>query len=132
MPRVDEEGGLRGATPKLVIYASTCFVVSAVAPWWWPPYQLSLHLFFVKAAIVLSTSVTFLSLPGLDNIARIAGFVAVFFSTASLTSSVIALLRFKSDVDKAMASVGGEGLILAPVRFSMSPFSALTNACDVL
>jgi hypothetical protein len=65
---------------------------------------------------VLSTSVTFLSLPGLDNIARIAGFVAVFFSTASITSSVVALLRFKADVDRAMTSVAGEGLIMQPVR----------------
>ena len=66
--------------------------------------------------MVLSTSVTFLSLPGLDNIARNAGLVAVLLSTASMSSSVIALFRFKADMERADANLGGEGFIIQPVR----------------
>jgi hypothetical protein len=66
--------------------------------------------------MVLSTSVTFLSLPGLDSFARVAGLVAVLLSAASMTSSVIALFRFKADMHRADAYGGGESFIIQPVR----------------
>lgn len=59
---------------------------------------------------------TFLSFPGLDNIARTASFLAVFFSTASITSSIIVLFRLKADMDRVMTSPSGEGLLMQPVR----------------
>ncbi|KAI3614483.1 hypothetical protein WG66_009710 [Moniliophthora roreri] len=78
--RLDEESGmLRGAGPMMVIGASTCLV----------------------AAIVLSASVTFLSLPGLDAIARIAGLVAILLSTFSMASTVVAIFKYKSDLERS-------------------------------
>ncbi|KAI5116232.1 hypothetical protein M0805_003294 [Coniferiporia weirii] len=88
--RYDEEGGLmRSAGPMLVVGASVCIV----------------------AAIILTASVTFLALPGQDQIARSAGLIAVLASTASLGSSVIAALRNHVEVQR-MAARGGEGLVV--------------------
>jgi len=87
--RYDEESGLmRSSGPFLVMGASVCLV----------------------AAIILSASVTFLALPGLDNIARTAGFVAILGSTASLASSVIAAFRHQTEVQR-MTARGGEGFV---------------------
>ncbi|KAK0212739.1 hypothetical protein DFS33DRAFT_1377207 [Desarmillaria ectypa] len=91
---MDEEGGIRSAAPMLVIGACTCLV----------------------AAIVLSASVTFLSLPGLDNVARIVGLLTVLFSAFSLTSTVIAIFKYKSDAERAVSFIGGEGLMLISRR----------------
>jgi len=63
----------------------------------------------VVAAIILSASVTFVSLPGLDSIARVAGFVSIICSTASLASAVMALFRYKVDMEREL-SAAGEGL----------------------
>lgn len=41
---------------------------------------------------------TFLALPGLDNIARTAAFVAILGSTGSLASSVVALFRHQAEL----------------------------------
>lgn len=68
-----------------------------------------------KAAIVLSASVTFLSLPGLDNIARVSSFIAILGSVASMASSVIALLRYKADIERPTPTLTGEGMILLSV-----------------
>ncbi|KAK0485904.1 hypothetical protein IW261DRAFT_1415789 [Armillaria novae-zelandiae] len=87
---MDEEGGIRGAAPMLVIGACTCLV----------------------ASIVLSASVTFLSLPGLDNVARVIGLLTVLFSAFSLTSTVIVIFKYKSDADRAVSFIGGEGLMI--------------------
>ena len=69
----------------------------------------------VKAAIVLSASVTFLSLPGLDNISRVVGFVAILLASFSMASTLVAILRFKSDVERGVSFVGGEGLMMLTV-----------------
>ena len=60
---------------------------------------------------------TFLGLPGLDSYARIAGFVGIFLSTASLTSSVVVLFHLKSEVNRASTHLSGEGFIVPPVSF---------------
>lgn len=70
---------------------------------------------FCKAAIILSASVTFLSLPGLDSVARVAGFVTILCSAASMASSVVALFRYKADLEHATSTVGGEGLMMLSV-----------------
>ncbi|GAV99565.1 hypothetical protein LENED_001029 [Lentinula edodes] len=66
--RLDEESGLfgpRSAGPIFLLGGCACLV----------------------AAIILSASVTFLSLPGLDNAARIPGLVAVILATFSIVFS---------------------------------------------
>ncbi|KAG6901291.1 hypothetical protein C0995_014035 [Termitomyces sp. Mi166 len=69
------------------------------------------RLFLFKAAIVLSASVTFLCLPGLDNFARIAGFVTILLSTFSMVSALVALFRWKTEMDNPISHVAGEGLM---------------------
>lgn len=64
---------------------------------------------------MLSASVTLVSLPGLDNLGRIAGFVAILCSAASMISAVIALFRYKADVERAVVYMGGEGLVMLSV-----------------
>ncbi|KAH7869507.1 uncharacterized protein C8R40DRAFT_1059247 [Lentinula edodes] len=97
--RLDEESGLfgpRSAGPIFLLGGCACLV----------------------AAIILSASVTFLSLPGLDNAARIPGLVAVILATFSIVFSVIALFRYKTDMECFSSNVepwirfGGEGLTL--------------------
>jgi hypothetical protein len=67
-----------------------------------------------QAAIILSASVTFMSFPGLDHIARLAGFVAILCSAASMTASVIALFRYKADMERTVwhYDMGGAGLMI--------------------
>lgn len=77
-----------------------------------------------KAAIVLSASVTFLSLPGLDNVSRIAGFVAILFASFSMASTVVALFRYKADLERPVSHIGGEGLMMLSVR---CPFYSLVS-----
>ncbi|KAE9405550.1 hypothetical protein BT96DRAFT_812096 [Gymnopus androsaceus JB14] len=97
---LDEESGLfnsRSAAPVILLGGCTCLV----------------------AAIVLSASVTFLSLPGLD-VSRIAGLVAALLATFSMVSTLVAFFRYKSDMD-CVASwvgdrVGGEGMMLHSKR----------------
>lgn len=69
----------------------------------------------MQAAIILSASVTLITLPGLDNLGRIAGFVAILCSTASMISAVMALFRYKADVERTVVYIGGEGLIMLSV-----------------
>ncbi|KII94553.1 hypothetical protein PLICRDRAFT_98675 [Plicaturopsis crispa FD-325 SS-3] len=92
--RVDEEGGLQSAGPMLVVGACACLI----------------------AAIVLSASVTFISLPGLDSVARVAGFVAILTSTASMVSALIVLFRYKADAQQSARSFVGEGMVLISRR----------------
>ena len=67
-----------------------------------------------QAAIILSASVTFMSFPGLDNIARLAGFVAILCSAASMSASVIALFRYKADMERTVwhYDMAGSGIML--------------------
>ncbi|KAG5642968.1 hypothetical protein DXG03_001816 [Asterophora parasitica] len=94
--RIDEESGVRSGSPgpMFLVGACTCLV----------------------AAIVLSASVTFLSLPGLDNFARVAGFVAILFATFSMASTVVALFRYKADLERPVSHVAGEGLLMLSRR----------------
>ena len=66
----------------------------------------------IQAAIVLSASV---SLPGFDDLGRITGFVAILYSAASMISAVIALSRYKADVERAVVYMDGEGLVMLSV-----------------
>ncbi|KAH9947203.1 hypothetical protein B0H21DRAFT_692432 [Amylocystis lapponica] len=88
--RIDEEGGVRNTGPMLMVAACACLV----------------------AAVILSASVTFISLPGLDDIARLAGLLAILFSASSMVSTVIALFRYKADVERTVVYVGHEGVML--------------------
>ncbi|KAF8886964.1 hypothetical protein BD779DRAFT_1529018 [Infundibulicybe gibba] len=110
--RIDEEGGVRSAAPMLVIGACTCLVVSL-------PFlsrvQSSIRVFLSKAAIVLSASVTLLSLPGLDILARIAGIVAIVFASFSMVSTIVAIFKCKTDMGR-VPHVGGEGLLMLSRR----------------
>lgn len=58
----------------------------------------------------MSASVTFLSLPSLDDVARLTGFLAILFSASSMVSSVLALFRYKTDIDRSVVYIGSEGL----------------------
>ncbi len=58
---------------------------------------------------------TFITLPGIDDVSRIAGFLAILLSASSLISAVIALFRYKSDIEHPIAYPRGEGLILLSV-----------------
>ncbi|KAL1940042.1 hypothetical protein VTO73DRAFT_9377 [Trametes versicolor] len=84
----DEESGLHTAGPMLMLTASACLV----------------------AAVIMSASVTFLSLPSLDDVARLTGFLAILFSASSMVSSVLALFRYKTDIDRSVVYIGSEGL----------------------
>ena len=55
---------------------------------------------------------TLLSLPGLDSVARVAGFVAALVSAFSMVSAVVALVRFQSDLTTVSL---GEGMIVLSV-----------------
>ncbi|KAL6307106.1 hypothetical protein BKA93DRAFT_728227 [Sparassis latifolia] len=90
--RIDEESGTRSAGSMLMVDACACLV----------------------AAVILSASVTFISLPGLDDVARLAGLIAILFSASSMISTVIALFRYKAE--RTVVYVGGEGLMMLSTR----------------
>ncbi|KAF8165963.1 hypothetical protein B0H34DRAFT_648053 [Crassisporium funariophilum] len=93
----DAENGLRISgmgSPMLVIGACTCLV----------------------AAIVLSASVTFLCLPGLDAFSRTAGMVAILFASFSMAATVVAIFRHKADLERPASHVGVEGLMMISRR----------------
>ncbi|KAI0268289.1 hypothetical protein BC834DRAFT_821316, partial [Gloeopeniophorella convolvens] len=93
--RFDTESGVRSiAGPMLVVGAFACLI----------------------AAIILSASVTFISLPGIDDVSRIAGFIAILLSASSLVSAVITLFRYKSDIEHPVMYPRGEGLVLLSRR----------------
>ncbi|TFK61040.1 hypothetical protein BDN72DRAFT_863919 [Pluteus cervinus] len=86
--RLDEESGFRQGAPLFVIGACTCLV----------------------AAIVLSASVTFLSLPGLDGIAKIAGVVAILCASFSMATTVLAVFKFKANMERTTSHMN-EGFL---------------------
>ena len=92
---IDEESGLRYATPTLVIGLSCgkfiTFLLSKNRP------SLSS---FRKAAVVLTASVTFLSLPGLDSFSRTTGMVAILFAAFSKAATVVAIFKHKTDLER--------------------------------
>jgi len=60
--------------------------------------------------------VTFLSLPGLDNVARTAGMVAVLFAAFAMAATGLAVLRHKADLERPVPQIGVEGLMVISVR----------------
>ncbi|ETW83756.1 hypothetical protein HETIRDRAFT_472051 [Heterobasidion irregulare TC 32-1] len=92
---IDTESGLRNeAGPMLIVGACACLI----------------------AAVILSASVTFISLPGLDDVTRVAGFVAIILSASSMISAVIALFRYKSDIERTTTYHAHEGMIVLSRR----------------
>lgn len=87
--RIDEESGAYRPGPLFFIGACTCLV----------------------AAIILSASVTFLSLPGLDSLARVAGLVATLLSTFSLVATLVAIFKYKAELESPVIHVAAEGLL---------------------
>ncbi|KAJ7224955.1 hypothetical protein B0H12DRAFT_1149639 [Mycena haematopus] len=101
--RSDVEGGVAGARsvlPVLLIGACTCLL----------------------AAVLLSASVTFLSLPGLPSAARTVVLAVVLLAAGAMASGFVALFRYKAElVDAAAAPVNagavrGEGLTVVSTR----------------
>ncbi|KAF8633517.1 hypothetical protein AX17_004430 [Amanita inopinata Kibby_2008] len=92
--RLDEESGMRSAAPMFVIGACTC----------------------IMAAIVLSASVTFLTLQGLDSVMRIASFVAIVSAICSMASTLLAIFTIKADLERPPQVIGGEGLLMLSRR----------------
>ncbi|KAF8329904.1 hypothetical protein F5887DRAFT_896488 [Amanita rubescens] len=92
--RADEESGLRTAAPMFVIGACTC----------------------IMASIILSASVTFLTLSGLDSVMRIAGFVALVSAIFSMASTLLAIFTIKADLERPPQVIGGEGLLMLSKR----------------
>ena len=45
----------------------------------------------------------------MDDISHVAGLLAILLSASSLVSAVIALFRYKSDIEKPIAYPRGEG-----------------------
>jgi hypothetical protein len=79
---------------------------------------LSKPTFFVvvrKAAVVLSASVTFLSLPGLKAFSWTTGMVAILFAAFSIGSDGCKLssVRHKADMERP---IGIEGMMVITVR----------------
>jgi hypothetical protein len=81
----------------------------------------------MQAAIILSASVTVISLPGLDDVARVAALLAILCSTASMASTVVALFRYKVDIERSVY-VGGEGVVFLSV--SLAPFILHNQSTD--
>ncbi|KAJ7667201.1 hypothetical protein B0H17DRAFT_1251845 [Mycena rosella] len=102
--RADAEGGSARSNilPALFLGACTCLL----------------------AALLLSASITFLSLPGLDNLARAAALVGGLLAACSMASSLVALFRYKTELADAAQpaaaqlnpALGREGLMLISTR----------------
>ena len=69
-----------------------------------------------KAAVVLSASVTFLSLPGLDAFSRTTGMVAILLAAFSMAATVVAIFGFKADLERPISHLGVEGMMVITVR----------------
>ncbi|KAI0279892.1 hypothetical protein BC826DRAFT_1112514 [Russula brevipes] len=57
---------------------------------------------------------TFPTLLGVDDISRVVGFLAILLSVSSLISAVIALFRYKSDMENSIAYPRGGLLLVQP------------------
>jgi len=62
-----------------------------------------------------STSVTLMTLPELDSIARIGGLVAILCSVLSMLTSFVSIFQYKSEMAQGAAQTAGEGFVLLPV-----------------
>lgn len=122
----DEESGLlRGPAPIFIIGACTCLMVSPLLLDC-PPF----FSFYLKAALVLSASVTFLSLPGLDGLTRSASMVAGLFAAFAVAATGVAVLRHKADLERPISHVGVEGIV--GISVSSTPQSFKWFCADFL
>ena len=80
-----------------------------------------------KAAVVLSASVTFLSLPGLDAFSRTTSMVAILFAAFSMAATVVAIFRYKADLEHPVSHVGIEGLMVITVRHDLIFHSKMSD-----
>lgn len=71
---------------------------------------------------------TFITIPGIDEVSRISGLLAILLSAFSLISAVIALFRYKSDIEHPVAYPRGEGLILLSVCAIGTTFNLIANS----
>ena len=60
---------------------------------------------------MLSASVTFLSLPGLDGVTRTAAMVAILFAAFAMAATGVAVLRHKTELERPVSHVGVEGVV---------------------
>ncbi|KAG6327383.1 hypothetical protein ID866_11706 [Astraeus odoratus] len=90
----DVEGNVAppSSTPLFIVGACTCLV----------------------GAIILSTSVSLMTLPGLGSIARIGGLVAISYSALSMVTSFVSIFRYKSEITQEAAHAAREGFVLFP------------------
>ncbi|KAF8835686.1 hypothetical protein BDN67DRAFT_1038407 [Paxillus ammoniavirescens] len=70
------------------------------------------------SAIILSASVTLMSLPELDSIARIGGLVAITCLVLSMVTSFISIFRYKAEMARGV-SRSGEGFMARSRRSIM-------------
>ena len=68
-----------------------------------------------QSAIILSASVTLISFPGLDSIARIGGLVAITCSVLSMVTSFASIFRYKAEMARG-TSPTAEGFVMLSVR----------------
>ncbi|KZV70288.1 hypothetical protein PENSPDRAFT_579612 [Peniophora sp. CONT] len=94
--RRDYESGMRStAGSMLVVGAVACMI----------------------AAVILGASVTLISIPGLNDISRIASFISIILSASSLVSALLALFRWKTDIERnAYHQIGQEGFMVVTRR----------------
>ncbi|KIJ07455.1 hypothetical protein PAXINDRAFT_19360 [Paxillus involutus ATCC 200175] len=71
------------------------------------------------SAIILSASVTLMSLPGLDSIARIGGLVAITCSVLSMVTSFVSTFRYKAEMARGVSHSAGEGFMTLSRRSIM-------------
>ncbi|OJA09326.1 hypothetical protein AZE42_09530 [Rhizopogon vesiculosus] len=63
----------------------------------------------IQAAVILSASVTLMTLPGMNGIARTADLIAIMCSVLSMIISFISIIRYKADSAHGMPASGSEG-----------------------
>ncbi|KIJ13358.1 hypothetical protein PAXINDRAFT_81382, partial [Paxillus involutus ATCC 200175] len=71
------------------------------------------------SAIILSASVTLVSLPVFDSIARISGLVAITCSVLSMVTSFVSIFRYKAEMARGASHSAGEGFITLSRRSIM-------------
>jgi hypothetical protein len=70
--------------------------------------------------VILGASVTLVSIPGLNQLSRIASFVSIILSASSLVSAILALFRWKTDIERHSSyEFAGEGRMVLTVRIGL-------------
>jgi hypothetical protein len=80
-----------------------------------------------QAAVILSASVAFVAIPGVDTAARTAALIAILCSAASILGTLLAVLRYKLDLGRAPSFLSGESPLILSVRSSSLFLFAKTN-----